>query len=227
MARAYGHREPIAIFDRLLRSRRTLPSSSPGSTPCENILSASVDRRSRFPVRSPLPSKQFPRGARQPAKSASSAEATFPCRDRCADGPRGGTRRAGRTLRPNHSIWSAYTFGVDISTVAGRLRIILRADDGSQTFMTAAQNLAREVELRAREALGRILEPHVRAARRRREPLDPLRRAHRDVHYPWPIQAEDDATLQRRSRVIDVNDRARRAGDRLERPVDELLAAPA
>ncbi|MNQ53352.1 hypothetical protein D3C85_673900 [compost metagenome] len=41
--------------------------------------------------------------------------------------------------RPNHSIWSAYTFGVAHSTVAGRLRMIFFSGVGCQTSITASQ----------------------------------------------------------------------------------------
>ena len=44
-----------------------------------------------------------------------------------------------RTWRPNHSIRSAYVFGVDISTVAGRFRMISRPSPGCQTSITALQ----------------------------------------------------------------------------------------
>ena len=40
--------------------------------------------------------------------------------------------------RENHSIWSAYTLGVAISTVAGRLRMISRPSSGCQTSLTAS-----------------------------------------------------------------------------------------
>ncbi|MCY1371151.1 hypothetical protein D9M69_582830 [compost metagenome] len=43
------------------------------------------------------------------------------------------------TWRPNHSIWSAYTFGVAHSTVAGRLRMIFFSGVGCQTSITASQ----------------------------------------------------------------------------------------
>jgi hypothetical protein len=42
-------------------------------------------------------------------------------------------------LRPNHSIWSAYTFGVAISTVAGRFKIIFLSAVGCQVSITAPQ----------------------------------------------------------------------------------------
>ena len=41
--------------------------------------------------------------------------------------------------RENHSIWSAYTLGVAISTVAGRLRMISRPSSGCHTSETASQ----------------------------------------------------------------------------------------
>ncbi len=42
-------------------------------------------------------------------------------------------------LRDIHSIWSAYTFGVERSTVQGRLRMISRPGPGCQTSITASQ----------------------------------------------------------------------------------------
>ena len=42
-------------------------------------------------------------------------------------------------VRPNHSITSAYTLGLYISTVAGRLRIIGDSDVGWMTSITASQ----------------------------------------------------------------------------------------
>ncbi len=38
-----------------------------------------------------------------------------------------------------HSIWSAYTFGVDLSTVQGRFSTISRPGPGCQTSITASQ----------------------------------------------------------------------------------------
>jgi hypothetical protein len=43
------------------------------------------------------------------------------------------------TLRQNHSITSAWRFGVESSTVAGRLRISLRSGVGPKTPITASQ----------------------------------------------------------------------------------------
>ena len=43
------------------------------------------------------------------------------------------------TCRPKYSIWSAYVFGVERSTVAGRLRMISRPSPGCQTSMTSLQ----------------------------------------------------------------------------------------
>jgi hypothetical protein len=44
-----------------------------------------------------------------------------------------------RTVRLNHSITSAYTFGVNISTVAGRFMISGSSTVGSMTSITASQ----------------------------------------------------------------------------------------
>jgi hypothetical protein len=41
--------------------------------------------------------------------------------------------------RQNHSIWSAYVLGTDISTVAGRFSTTGRSGVGCQTSMTASQ----------------------------------------------------------------------------------------
>ena len=72
-------------------------------------------------------------------------------------------------------------------------------------------------------ALGRVLEAHVAA-----EPLGvlatPLGAAHRDLLDALAVEAEDDAALQLGDRVVEVHDRPRRALDRLERPLDEVLA---
>ena len=46
--------------------------------------------------------------------------------------------RAGK-LRQNHSIWSAYTFGVAISTVDGRLTMIFSSGVAPHVSATAAQ----------------------------------------------------------------------------------------
>ncbi len=42
------------------------------------------------------------------------------------------------SCRENHSIWSAYTLGVAISMVAGRLRMISRPSSGCHTSETAS-----------------------------------------------------------------------------------------
>ena len=92
---------------------------------------------STLPVRSPLP-KSVPSTRSAPAISASSVAATAAPRSLwgCTESSIASRRE---TLRENHSIRSAYTFGVDISTVAGRLRIRRSAGVGSKTSMTASQ----------------------------------------------------------------------------------------
>jgi len=48
--------------------------------------------------------------------------------------------RAGlRRWRMNHSIWSAYTFGIATSTVSGRFRMIGLSGVGCHSSMTASQ----------------------------------------------------------------------------------------
>ena len=49
------------------------------------------------------------------------------------------TRSRSGTVRPNHSMTSAYTLGVYTSTVDGRLTTIFRSGVGSMTSMTARQ----------------------------------------------------------------------------------------
>ena len=92
---------------------------------------------STLPVRSPLPNS-VPSTRSAPASTASSAAATAVPRSLC--GCRLSTM-ASRflTVRPNHSMTSAYTLGLYISTVAGRLRIIGRSGVGSITSITASQ----------------------------------------------------------------------------------------
>ena len=106
-----------------------------GSMPWEKRLRPSVTR-STLPVRSPLPNRQ-PSIRSAPASRPSSAAATPVPRSLC--GCRLSTRlsRRGR-CRCIHSIESAYTLGVAISTVAGRLMISLRSGVGSITSMTLA-----------------------------------------------------------------------------------------
>ena len=90
---------------------------------------------STLPVRSPLPNKQ-PSTRSAPAIKANSAAATAVPRSLC-----GCTliitlsRRA--KCRCIHSIWSAYTFGVATSTVAGKFRITLLVGVAPQASVTA------------------------------------------------------------------------------------------
>ena len=93
--------------------------------------------KSTLPVRSPLPNKQ-PSTRVAPASMASSAQATPVPRSLCGwmlmvicD--------KSEKFCISHSIWSAYTLGVFISTVAGRLIIMGRSAVGCQTALTASQ----------------------------------------------------------------------------------------
>ena len=92
---------------------------------------------STLPVRSPLP-KSVPSTLSAPAISASSVAATpsplslWGCSEIIAQS---------RFLmwRQKYSIWSAYPFGVEHSTVEGRLRIIGFSGVGCITFITSSQ----------------------------------------------------------------------------------------
>ena len=109
--------------------------STIGSMPWLNRFIARVTR-STLPVRSPWPKRQ-PSTRSAPAIIASSVAATAVPRSLC--GCRLITVFCRRvSCRENHSIWSAYTLGVAISTVAGRLRMISRPSSGCQTSLTAS-----------------------------------------------------------------------------------------
>ena len=49
-----------------------------------------------------------------------------------------------------------------------------------------------------------------------------MRPARRELRDPRLVEPEDDAPLRLRRRVVEVHDRPLRAGDRLERPLDQL-----
>ena len=109
--------------------------STIGSMPWLNRFIARVTR-STLPVRSPWPNRQ-PSTRSAPAIIASSVAATAV--PRSLWGCRLITVFSRRvSWRENHSIWSAYTLGVAISTVAGRLRMISRPSSGCQTSLTAS-----------------------------------------------------------------------------------------
>ena len=93
--------------------------------------------RSTLPVRSPWPNRQ-PSTRSAPAIRASSVAAVAVPRSLCGCSETATWSRL-CTCRLNHSIWSAYTFGVAISTVAGRFRMISRPASGCQTSITALQ----------------------------------------------------------------------------------------
>ena len=107
-----------------------------GSMPWLYRFSPSVTR-STLPDRSPLPNRQ-PSIRSAPASTASSASAVAVPRSLwvCTDSAMCSRRVRFRLI---HSIWSAYTFGVDRSTVHGRLSMISRPGPGCQTSMTASQ----------------------------------------------------------------------------------------
>ena len=90
-----------------------------------------------LPVRSPLPNKQ-PSTRSAPAIWANSAAATAVPRSLCGCTL---TITCSRLLTclQNHSIWSAYIFGVVASIVAGKLKTILRSALVPHSAATALQ----------------------------------------------------------------------------------------
>ena len=107
--------------------------SSSGSIPWLKRFSARVTR-STLPVRSPCPKRQ-PSTRSMPASMASSAVAIPVPRSLWAESATNSRRER---LRLTYSIWSAYTLGVQRSTVVGRLTTISRPGPGCQTSMTAS-----------------------------------------------------------------------------------------
>ncbi len=107
-----------------------------GSMPWLNRFRPSVTRQT-LPVRSPLPNRQ-PSTRSAPAITASSASATAVPRSLwvCTDRQTFSRRLNWRLI---HSIWSAYTLGVDRSTVQGRLKMISRPGSGCHRSDTASQ----------------------------------------------------------------------------------------
>ena len=127
-------------------------------------------------------------------------------------------------LRPNHSIWSAKMLGVAISTVEGRLKIILRCGRRLPGVHHRLADLDGVGQLGAGEALGRILQHDLGLRHRRHQLLDQLHGVDGDGGDAGLVEAEDDAALQRRGRVVDMHDGAAAAADGLEGAADEVLA---
>ena len=86
-------------------------------------------------------------------------------------------------------------------------------------------DLEREVGLGAREALGRVLVADVRARHAALELAAPPRGIRRDLDDARFAEAEDDAALELGRRVVEVDDRPRRAAQALEGAFDELATA--
>jgi hypothetical protein len=86
-------------------------------------------------------------------------------------------------------------------------------------------DLERVVELGAGEALRRVLVANVGAGDARFLLQADLRRVDRDLLAAFPVEAEYDAPLQHRDRVVEVDDRLLRPPQALVRPLDQVAAA--
>jgi len=84
-------------------------------------------------------------------------------------------------------------------------------------------DLLDEVELGAREALRRILVGEVGSRQAGRQLADQLGATHRHGDDAGPVEAENDTALQRRGRVVEVDDGPLRARQALEGPLDQLV----
>ena len=83
-------------------------------------------------------------------------------------------------------------------------------------------DLEREIEFGAGEAFRRIFEDELRLRRRVGERLDLLGGGDRDLAHAGAVGAEDDFALQRRGRIVEVQDDLLGAFDRLEGALDQL-----
>ncbi len=207
---------------RRARSRARRRGRAAGRRLACTRLSASVTR-STLPVRSPLPNS-VPSTRSAPAITASSAAATAVPRSLC-----------GCTLSTTQSRsrrWRSHPLdlvGVDVGRrQLDRRRQVEHERLFRRRFPDVHHRLAdrlREVELGGGEVSGEYSScTVVRPAIARARALDVGDRVDRDRDHARPVEAEDDLAEERRGGVVDVHDRARRAVDRRERAVDQLVA---
>ena len=104
-----------------------------------------------------------------------------------------------RCVRRNHSMVSAYRFGVYISTVAGRFNDDLRSAVGSITSMTASQISTANSTSVPVIALGRVLVEDLGVAHRLLELPAQLGGIDRDVDDARLVEAEHDPPLEDRT----------------------------
>ena len=180
--------------------------------------------RSTLPVRSPWPNRQ-PSTRSAPAIRASSVAAVAVPRSLCGCSETATCSRL-RTCRENHSIWSAYTFGVAISTVAGRLRMISRPGAGLPDVHHRVADLDGELQLGPGEDLRRVLVAELDVA----EVL--LGVLHHQLGAPGgerdalgPVDVEHHPPKQRRGRVVHVDGRGLGPDERLGGALDQILAS--
>ena len=158
-------------------------------------------------MRSPLP-KSVPSTRSAPAISPSSAVATAVPRSLCGCTLRTMLSRA-ETCRWNHSM----PVGVDVR----RERLDRRRQVDDHLLVAASAPTRRSPPRRSRARSRARCRGSSRASTRRRSPspsaaassLQSAVAAHGEVGDPGLVEAEDDAPLRRRRRVVEVHDRAR------------------
>ena len=207
------HRQPVAVLD-ACAGRVDVGDVELGIDALANRFIARVTT-STLPVRSPLPNS-VPSTRSAPAMHAELGGGDGACRGRCA-----GAATARRSRSRDVAVKPLDHVAVDV----GRAHL----DGGRQVEDDRAvgrrardvhhrvADLDGELELGAGEALGRVLVADVGVARMRLLELAAQPRGvDRDVDDAGPVEAEHDPALQRRRRVVEVDDRlvARRGATR-------------
>ncbi len=195
--------------------------SSPGSTPCEYRFSATLTR-SRLPVRSPLPNRQ-PSSRSAPAITANSPAAVPVPRSLCGwtDSTMLSRRARWRCI---HSIMSAKMFGVECSTVDGRLTMHLRCGVGCQTSVTASTTRLLKASSVPENISGEYWNTQSVSGLPGREFDEQPGLRGGELDDAVLVQPEHDAPHHRRGGVVEMDDRPAGAAQRLEGAADQGLA---
>ena len=102
--------------------------------------------------------------------------------------------------------------------------MVFRCGVGKPDVGDRVADLHREVELGAREALRRVFEEPLGSRPFRHKVADQLGPGDRDPLDAFAVETEHQASLRRRRRVVQMDDGALRAVERLERALDLRLA---